>query len=47
MTEVYGLDDLLLDKLTCIEGTIDRELFHTGSYVLLREGLSSVFINFY
>lgn len=34
-TEVYGLDDLLLDKLTCIEGTIDRELFQTGNYVLL------------
>lgn len=34
-TEVYGLDELLLEKLTCIEGTIDRELFRTGNYVLL------------
>lgn len=34
-THVYGLDDMLLQKLEPIRGTIDLEKFHTGNYVLV------------
>lgn len=40
VTEVYGLDDLLLEALTPIDGEIDPALFHTGNYVLLDPILS-------
>lgn len=32
---VYGLDDMLLQKLKPIRGTIDLDKFHTGNYVLV------------
>lgn len=34
-TNVYGLDDMLLQKLKPIRGTIDLEKFRTGNYVLM------------
>jgi len=34
-THVYGLDDMLLQQLKPIRGTIDLEKFHTGNYVLM------------
>ncbi len=34
-THLYGLDDMLLEKLKPIRGTIDKEKFHTGKYVLI------------
>lgn len=34
-THLYGLDDLLLEKLEPIRGIIDLEKFHTGKYVLI------------
>lgn len=34
-TEVYGLDDMLLQKLKPIQGEIDLDLFRQGGYVLL------------
>lgn len=34
-THLYGLDDILLEKLEPIRGTIDTEKYHTGKYVLI------------
>lgn len=34
-THVYGLDDMLLQKLKPIRGTIDLDKFHSGNYVLM------------
>lgn len=39
-TDVYGLDDMLLQKLKPIRGEINLELLHSGKYVLLNPILS-------
>ncbi len=39
-TNLYGLDDMLLEKLKPIRGTVDPEEFHTGNYVLMSPILS-------
>lgn len=34
-TNIYGLDDIMVDKMEVIEGEIDLDQYHTGNYVIV------------